>query len=81
MKDAKHKVIYLGKAKNPKNQVRVIFRKAQTTDFTRNIWFERVADLDFVLTETEKEALILENNLIKQFKPKFNINLTMTRPL
>lgn len=34
-----------------------------------------VADIDFVLTETEKEALILENNLIKQFKPRFNINL------
>ncbi len=75
MKDAKHKVIYVGKAKNLKNRVRSYFlRNADDRLYTEYL-VRRVADIDFVLTETEKEALILENNLIKQFKPKFNVNL------
>ena len=75
MKDAKHKVIYVGKAKNLKNRVKELFSKSTDDRLYTEYLVRRVADIDFVLTETEKEALILENNLIKQFKPKFNINL------
>ena len=81
MKDAKHKVIYVGKAKNLKNRVKTYFQKSTDDRLYTEYLVRRVADIDFVLTGTEKEALILENNLIKQFKPKFNINLAMTRPL
>ncbi|HHT9136228.1 MAG TPA: excinuclease ABC subunit UvrC [Candidatus Wunengus sp. YC60] len=75
MKDAKHKVIYVGKAKNLKNRVKSYFKKSTDDRLYTEYLVRRVVDIDFVLTETEKEALILENNLIKQFKPKFNINL------
>ena len=75
MKDVKHKVIYVGKAKNLKNRVKSYFQKSTDDRLYTEYLVRRVADIDFVLTETEKEALILENNLIKQFKPKFNINL------
>ncbi len=75
MKDAKHKVIYVGKAKNMKNRVKSYFQRNTDNRLYTEYLVRRVADINFVLTETEKEALILENNLIKQFKPKFNINL------
>lgn len=75
MKDAKHRVIYVGKAKNLKNRVRSYFQKSVDDRLYTEYLVRRVADIDFVLTGTEKEAIILENNLIKQFKPKFNINL------
>lgn len=75
MKDAKHKVIYVGKAKNLKNRVKSYFQTSVDDRLYKEYLIRHVADIDFVLTETEKEALILENNLIKQFKPKFNINL------
>ncbi len=75
MKSSKHKVIYVGKAKNLKNRVRSYFQRERGDRTYTEYLVRHVADIDFVLTETEKEALILENNLIKQFKPKFNINL------
>lgn len=75
MKDAKHEVVYVGKAKNLRNRVRSYFQKrADDRPYAEQL-VQSIADIDFVLTETEKEALILENNLIKQFKPKFNIDL------
>lgn len=75
MKDSKHRVIYVGKAKNLKNRVKSYFQKKADDRLYTGYLVRHVADIAFVLTETEKEALILENNLIKQFKPKFNINL------
>ncbi|MDR4506991.1 MAG: excinuclease ABC subunit UvrC [Candidatus Brocadiaceae bacterium] len=75
MKDIRHKVIYVGKAKNLKNRVKSYFHKTGDNRLYTGYLVRRIADIDFVLTATEKEALILENNLIKQFKPKCNINL------
>ena len=73
MKDERHEVIYVGKAKSLRSRVRSYF---QNTDdgrpFTKHL-VERARDIDFVVTATEKEALILENNLIKQFRPRYNI--------
>ena len=75
MKDARNEVIYVGKAKNLKNRVRSYFQSSGDERLFIRFLVKRIADIDFVLTDTEKEALILENNLIKQFKPRFNINL------
>ena len=75
MKDSRNEVIYVGKAKNLKNRVRSYFQSSGDERLFIKFLVKRIADIDFVLTDTEKEALILENNLIKQFKPRFNINL------
>ncbi len=72
MKDAKSKVIYVGKAKNLKNRVKSYFQKGGDGRLLVQHLLRRVADVDVVLTDTEKEALILENNLIKQFRPRYN---------
>ena len=72
MKDAKSKVIYVGKAKNLKNRAKSYFQKGGDGRLLVQHLLKRVADVDVVLTDTEKEALILENNLIKQFKPRYN---------
>ncbi len=75
MKDARGAVIYVGKAKNLRSRVRSYFQSSGDERLFIKFLVNRIADIDFVLTDTEKEALILENNLIKQFKPRFNINL------
>jgi excinuclease ABC, C subunit len=75
MKDARGEVIYVGKAKILRSRVRSYFQSSGDERLFIKFLVKRIADIDFVLTETEKEALILENNLIKQFKPRFNINL------
>ncbi len=75
MKDARKEVIYVGKAKNLRSRVRSYFQSSGDERLFVKFLVRRIADIDFVLTDTEKEALILENNLIKQFKPRFNINL------
>ena len=75
MKDFRNEVIYVGKAKNLKNRVRSYFQSSGDERLFIRFLVKRIADIDFVLTDTEKEALILENNLIKQFKPRFNVNL------
>ncbi len=75
MKDARNEVIYVGKAKNLRSRVRSYFQSSGDERLFIKFLVKRIADIDFVLTDTEKEALILENNLIKQFKPRFNINL------
>ena len=74
MKDRDDRVIYVGKAKNLRARVRSYFGG---TDSRRMIPFlvSRIRDMEFIVTDTEKEALILENNLIKKHKPRYNINL------
>ena len=71
MKDEDNQIIYVGKAKSLKNRVKQYFTGAhdhKTTKLVRNI-----SDFDYVLTNTEKEALLLEINMIKQYSPKFNL--------
>ncbi|MBN2538643.1 MAG: excinuclease ABC subunit UvrC [Deltaproteobacteria bacterium] len=74
MKDRDDRVIYVGKAKNLHARVRSYFGG---TDSRRMIPFlvSRIRDIEFFVTDTEKEALILENNLIKKYRPRYNINL------
>lgn len=73
-KNDKQKVIYVGKAKNLRNRVRSYFHSNIPSVKTRAL-VEKVADLELILTDTEVEALVLENNLIKELNPRYNILL------
>ncbi|MCL4547945.1 MAG: excinuclease ABC subunit UvrC [Bacteroidetes bacterium] len=70
----KGKVIYVGKAKNLRNRVRSYFQKNIESPKTAAL-VSKVADLQLIITDSEIEALVLENNLIKDLKPRYNINL------
>jgi excinuclease ABC subunit C len=73
-KDKRGKVIYVGKAKSLRDRVRS-YLSAADSRYTVAFLMERAADLETLVTATETEALILENNLIKQYKPRYNIRL------
>ncbi len=68
------KVIYVGKAKNLKNRVRSYFQDNLTSAKTIAL-VSKIDDLQIFVTDSELEALILENNLIKELKPRYNVNL------
>ncbi len=74
MKDDKEAVIYVGKARDLRMRIRAYFAQ---TDARAMIPFlvSRIRDIDFILTSTEKEALILDNSLIKEHWPRYNVNL------
>ena len=75
MKEPQGEVIYVGKAVNLRSRVRSYFQRAsQHEGKTRRLTAE-VADLDWIITENEVEALVLENVLIKQHRPRFNVRL------
>ncbi|UCD84761.1 MAG: excinuclease ABC subunit UvrC [Deltaproteobacteria bacterium] len=75
MKDKRDAVIYIGKAKNLKNRVRSYFLPRGDLNYKSQFLLSRVVDIDYLATDTEKEALILENTLIKRHRPKYNIRL------
>ena len=74
MKDKKGKVIYVGKAASLKNRVRSYFNQSDTRAFV-GLLGRLLGDIETVVTNNEKEALLLENNLIKQYQPRFNVKL------
>jgi excinuclease ABC subunit C len=73
-KNAAGKVIYIGKAKNLRSRVRSYFR-ARPFDRKTDALVGQIADLEFIVTDNEVEALILEATLVKQHKPRYNIKL------
>ncbi|MCX7987988.1 MAG: excinuclease ABC subunit UvrC [Thermodesulfovibrio sp.] len=73
-KDKKGKVLYVGKAKNLKNRLRSYLNKEEL-DSRKARMMEKVKDLSYIVTSNEFEALVLEANLIKKYKPPFNILL------
>ncbi|MGE3536460.1 MAG: excinuclease ABC subunit UvrC [Candidatus Tectimicrobiota bacterium] len=75
MKDTGGKIVYVGKAKNLYNRVRQYFSQSGDPRYHIRLGLPSVVDIDFLVTDTEKDALILENTLIKKHKPRFNINL------
>ncbi len=75
MKGAKERTIYVGKAKNLRNRLRSYFQKSSALDNRKAKMVEEIRDFDYIITENEIEALALEANFIKKFKPKFNIIL------
>src|SRR5437764_8302305 len=74
-KDAHDTVIYVGKAKNLRARVRSYFNEDRLTDVKTGTLISEARDVHFIQVDNEKEALALENNLIKQYKPRFNILL------
>jgi excinuclease ABC subunit C len=74
MRDKAGKVIYVGKAKDLRGRVRAYFNRSDERSQVEFL-VRRVEDLDVLVTANDKEALILENNLIKQYKPRYNIRL------
>ena len=76
MKNAAGKIIYVGKAVNLKNRVRSYFTSQHADSPKTRALVSHIRDLEYIITDNEIEALILESNLIKEHKPKYNIRLT-----
>jgi excinuclease ABC subunit C len=74
-KDAEGTVLYVGKAKNLRNRVRQYFQKSRSMDRRIEVMLQRASDLEIIVTDSEVEALILEANLIKKLRPRYNVNL------
>jgi excinuclease ABC subunit C len=74
-KDKQKKVLYVGKAKNLRNRIRSYFQKSRSPDPRLQIMIDKINDLEYIITDSEIEALILEANLIKENKPRYNVNL------
>ena len=74
-KDAAGRVIYVGKAKSLRARVRSYFSDERMADVKTGTLISDAMDIDYILVDNNKEALALENNLIKQWKPRFNILL------
>ncbi|MCW8850149.1 MAG: GIY-YIG nuclease family protein, partial [Melioribacteraceae bacterium] len=68
------KIIYIGKAKNLRSRVQSYFRSKLDSVKTQAL-VKKISDFDIIATENEIEALVLENNLIKKHKPRYNVNL------
>src|SRR6266540_277645 len=74
-KNAKGEIIYVGKAKNLRSRVRQYFQTSRAMDAKTLELVARIVDVEFIVTDTEAEALILESNLIKRHKPRYNVML------
>src|SRR3989338_9173366 len=75
MKDAAGQILYVGKAKNIRNRVQAYFRKESKTRFQIDFLMRKTADIEYLITDNEKEPLLLENTLIKKNKPRYNVFL------
>lgn len=75
MKNRAGKVIYIGKAKKLRNRVRTYFQKSRPHDPKTEVMVSKIADFEFYVTDSEIEALILESNLVKEYRPLYNVNL------
>jgi excinuclease ABC subunit C len=73
MRDSDGKIIYIGKAKNLKKRVKSYFLKNQNYKTQKLV--ENISEIEFVLTDNESEAFLLESNMIKKHRPRFNIEL------
>ena len=69
------KILYVGKAKNLRNRVRQYFQSSRNQDAKTRRLVKAIADFEFIVVDNEVEALVLESNLIKKHKPRFNVLL------
>src|ERR1700681_393508 len=74
-KDALGKILYVGKAGSLRARVRSYFLESRWADTKTGSLVREIADFDYIVVDNEREALALENNLIKQYQPKFNVLL------
>jgi excinuclease ABC subunit C len=74
-KDGQGKILYVGKAKRLRARVRAYFTSDHSYSPKNRLLLRRIAELDTMVVKSEAEALLLENNLIKEYKPRFNISL------
>jgi excinuclease ABC subunit C len=74
-KDALGNILYVGKARSLRSRVRSYFLESRWTDAKTGSLVREIADLDYIVVDNEREALALENNLIKRHRPKFNVLL------
>ena len=72
--DDKGTIIYVGKAKNLKRRVSSYFNKEHDSNKTR-VLVKQIRDIKYIVVDTEEDALLLENNLIKQYRPRYNVLL------
>ena len=75
MKNDQGEIIYVGKAINLRNRVRSYFRELKPDQAKTKALVKHIVDLEYILADNELEALVLECNLIKKHRPKYNINL------
>ena len=75
MKDVAGHVIYVGKARDLRKRLASYFKSAGQLDIKAGILVDKISDFDTIITRTEKEALILESNLIKRHRPRYNVVL------
>ncbi|TFG88668.1 MAG: excinuclease ABC subunit UvrC, partial [Candidatus Atribacteria bacterium] len=75
MKNARGKIIYVGKAKILKNRIRSYFQSKENLDRKTGILVDSIESIEYMATENEIEALVLECTLIKEYKPKYNVRL------
>ena len=74
-KDALGNILYVGKSSSLRNRVKSYFLESRWVDAKTGSLVREIADLDYIVVDNEREALALENSLIKQYKPKFNVLL------
>src|SRR4030066_1603718 len=74
-KDKKGTILYVGKAGNIRHRVNSYFQKREGKDVKTLAMLEKVVDIETIVTDTEKEAFILENNLIKAHHPRYHVKL------
>lgn len=74
-KNADGKILYVGKAKNLRNRVRQYFQSSRNQDAKTRQLVRKITDFEFIVVDNEVEALALESNLIKKYKPRFNVML------
>jgi len=75
LKDAEGLIIYIGKARDLRKRLAAYFKNSAQTDMKTGVLVKKISDFDTIITGTEKEALILESNLIKRHRPRYNVVL------
>jgi len=75
LKDAEGLIIYIGKARDLRKRLAAYFKNSAQTDMKTGVLVKKISDFDTLITGTEKEALILESNLIKRHRPRYNVVL------
>ncbi|MGL5509776.1 MAG: GIY-YIG nuclease family protein, partial [Microcoleaceae cyanobacterium] len=75
MGDRHGEILYIGKSKQLRNRVRSYFREGERSSHRISLMVKQVTNIEFIVTDTEAEALALEANLIKKHQPRFNVLL------